>query len=882
MKRELTVPHRPSRVFIVPEQHPFGRARSVFAPPRLGGHSVRGRAETSGGGPAHRPRMTAAKSQQKRKPAKATAVKASADTGARRVGDLSIFGITKLWRVPTILPKRFRDLRHPHVDFSRVEAGTWACVGGVPSEVALVSTAVAEEEPEELAPSESIQVDDTSEIVDGSVTEEVAPDPDPSEGEAVTANASAGAAETWAVVLSDIDRRQTIRAAVQVETKAHKAAIERAIAGKAIWLFGYVVGDDGSLVLNDAEPVDESDLGEVHAYYPSKSKRELKVPPGARRSKGRPPQKRWCLTKITSAQTGILVRDKNRLAISPCAKTIRERMHLENDAPSEWDLMRVLGSPGPTIETTLKLAHRPPDIDTGEAAVRALEYLCALELVQHIIAERDKTPNKERRVRIAARQFRECVDQVEKSLGTKLTDEQRFGAAEILADIAGPKRTHRLLSGDVGSGKTAVFLIPSACLAYAGHLVVVISPGADLARQLFGAVQAFFPDLPAQLIAGNVKEPLSISSGILVGTTAVWSRIAAAEISPILVVADEQQKFGVDQRMPWEHSKCNMLESTATAIPRSQALIQFGGMPVTRLHYCHVKKDISTRVVQGLAPLELAYDEIAARIEDQACNLILVFPVIDSEPQEKAPRRRVEKAVRVEEEPPAADVPLSVREAVDAWEARFPSAVGLIHGRLSHDQRQQVLAGFRDGALKVLIATSIVEVGIDLPKADQMVIHHPERFGTSAIHQLRGRLARKGGRGWCVLATRTTITEEQLAMLTLFETEYNGFALSAADMVRRGFGDIRRFSNQQSGAYNGLLVDRPPSVADVDWVVANCERWLSPEGGRDLVNDAIALTETMAGFSDASSRPRARPKEAQASDDSSTRQASQLDLFASS
>lgn len=368
-----------------------------------------------------------------------------------------------------------------------------------------------------------------------------------------------------------------------------------------------------------------------------------------------------------------------------------------------------------------------------------------------------------------------------------------------------------------------------------------------------------------QLITGASKEARTIDSGIVVGTTGIWSRLAASGCAPGIIIADEQQKFGVSQRAPWEHSDASIVEATATAIPRTQALIEYGGMEVSTLRQCHVRKAIDTRLVVGSAAMEEIYDAIADQVLCDGKNLILVFPAIDVAADEDSDANS--------DAPPKA-----LAEAVDLWEALFPSAVGVIHGRMDEASRSVVLGRFESGQYKVLIGTSILEVGLDMRKADIMVIHHPERLGVSAVHQLRGRLARRGGQGWCYLACSPGVSESQLSLLKTMERETDGFKLAVADMERRGFGDLRRHARQQSGDYQGFLVDRPPTVADLEWASEHCVRWLQRDSGAlTLLDDEVAQVNSLVAATRGA--PAVRRRKAPATVSDSTHAAEQIGLF---
>jgi ATP-dependent DNA helicase RecG len=797
---------------------------------------------TGVGGPS-----AAKRTNGKRKP---RVVTEKLDPAQRRVGGLSVFGIRDFWRVPTILPKRYLDLRCPLIRFDRLASGQWVCVGGRASGLV------------QLPPRPASAAGEIEDASDDDPTDEgpLSGLDDPATAPLADAPPSAAPIPRWSFRLLDMDRRALV-VEIEQQTRADEQLLERVRAGHSLWLHGQLIGDPDALVLVDVQPVTPAQLGETHPLYPGRTVRERR-PANGKAGRKRPTKLRWQLRKISPAVVGALVREKNRLAIGRAATVLRERMGV-TELTDEWELMEAVGSPLPTLEATFKLVHAPPSIESAELAVRALERLAAIEVLQHIHARRRDRAESATPLRLSPRQFRAALDSLREHAGITLTPEQTLAALEIVGDLAAPHRTHRLLSGDVGSGKTLVFAVVAACVHAAGHLVVILEPRTQLAEQVHRNLARYFPDIPLQLLTGASTDQEAIARGIIVGTTGVWSRLAAAGCRPALAIADEQQKYSVEQRRPEQYAEAHLVEATATPIPRSQGLIEFGGLDVSVLRRAHAAKQISTQLLVGRPQLDALYKRLLRRLARDNLNVLLVFPRIEAVGDESAQ---------------SSDVPLAVEQALAYWREHFPGRVGVIHGRLAQEQRTEALRRFEAGEDRVLIGTSILEVGIDLRQADVMVIHHPERFGVAAVHQLRGRLARQGGRGWCYLACSAGVTDAQRALLKLMETESDGFRLALADMERRGVGDMRQHARQQSGAYQGFLVQRSPRIEDLEWAMEHCQRWLRPDGGeRDLLADSRSDLERMARLAPPS---RAQSAPTLAADGEPPLGGEQMDLFA--
>lgn len=713
----------------------------------------------------------------------------------RSVGELSIFDISDFWRVPTILPKRFMDLRRALTSFAGLCTGQWVCVGGKPGNLVEVP-------------------DETSLSV---------PDNDDEDA----------AGGRWTFELFDRGQRR-LTVAVEGETKKEQAWLQLVRDGAPLWLHGRLQDAGEELVLREAQLVTPAQLGEVMAFYPSRTRRSGG---GKGNGRGRPRVRR-----LTSEEVGIQVRAKNRLAIGQCASRLRERMRLQ-DALEEWALLEHVGSPIASLEGLFKLAHAPPDVDTGERAIRALERLAAIEMLMQVAFERKGIRTPAAAVRIYPRQVAEAMASLKRHGDITLNDEQLLALTEIITDLKAPYRTTRILSGETSSGKSCLFGAVGAAVYATGGLVVVLEPRTYLARQIHRSLTKWFPDMPVKLVTSDSVENVDVTHGILVGTTAVWSRLAERGCRPDFIVADEQQKFGVRARRPEAYAESHLLEATATPIPRTQGLIEYGGVDVSVLEKRHVKNDVKTKLVVGQSELEKVYRLVEERIKKKGLNLMLVYPRIsagetDEDDQGEAP-------------------PLAVEEAIERWERCLPGQVGVVHGRIPSEVQSEVMGRFDRGEYKVLIGTIILEVGINFDKSDMMIIHHPERMGVAAVHQLRGRLARHGGKGWCYLACSPDVREDQMELLRLMETEDNGFKLALADMARRGVGDMRKHSRQQSGNYEGFLVRRSPSVEDLEWALTHCQRWIGEEGEVDLFASGIADLKAMSKLAERVRKPRA-------------------------
>ncbi len=380
------------------------------------------------------------------------------------------------------------------------------------------------------------------------------------------------------------------------------------------------------------------------------------------------------------------------------------------------------------------------------------------------------------------------------------TGAQLMALAEIDADLASPRRMLRLLQGDVGSGKTLVALLAMLRAVEAGAQAALMAPTELLARQHQATLQRLCP-LPVAILTGSVKgaERARILRGLaggdismVVGTHALFQeQVAYHDLA--LAVIDEQHRFGVTQRllMGEKGAQTDVLVMTATPIPRTLLLTQWGEMDVSRLDTKPAGRQPIRTTLHSLATLPDVLDGLARKL-DQGAQVYWVCPLVaESELTDLA----------------------AAEERFDDLRSRFGEVVGLAHGQLDPDRRDAALADFAAGRLQLLVATTVIEVGVDVPAASVMVVEHAERFGLAQLHQLRGRVGRGEAASFCLLLHEDGLNETARKRLLLLRDTEDGFVIADADFRLRGGGDV--LGTKQAGlpgfrlahpmAHEGLL-----------------------------------------------------------------------------
>ena len=374
----------------------------------------------------------------------------------------------------------------------------------------------------------------------------------------------------------------------------------------------------------------------------------------------------------------------------------------------------------------------------------------------------------------------------------QLTGSQRRALAEIDADMAAPRRMLRLLQGDVGSGKTIVALMAMLAAAEAGHQAALMAPTEVLARQHHRVLSALSP-VPIALLTGSVKaldrRPmlLGLANGripLVVGTHALFQKsVAFRDLA--LAVIDEQHRFGVEQRLTLgaKGERTDVLVMTATPIPRSLLLTQWGEMEISRLIEKPAGRQPIRTTIHSLAALEGVIEAIG-RALGRGDRVYWVCPMVSE----------------------SETTDLAAAEARFVFLAqRFGDTVALAHGQQDGAVRDAALAAFAAGAKRLLVATTVIEVGVDVPEASVMVIEHAERFGLAQLHQLRGRVGRGSAQSFCLLLHEDGLTETMRRRLVLLRDTEDGFVIADEDFRLRGGGDA--LGRRQSGAPDYRLAD---------------------------------------------------------------------------
>jgi ATP-dependent DNA helicase RecG len=260
-----------------------------------------------------------------------------------------------------------------------------------------------------------------------------------------------------------------------------------------------------------------------------------------------------------------------------------------------------------------------------------------------------------------------------------------------------------------------------------------------------------------------------------------------------LVVTDEQHKFSTQQKAALASTFTNTLEATATAIPRSLALVAYGDMDVSVLRECPVQKCIDTKIVN--ADEEQKVTQFVRRIVGDGGQVAVIYPLVD---------KGAGAEVAGDSDSPAT-ARQGVMDGFEAWNARFPGRVGVLHGKQSSDEKAAVIEAMKAKKIDVLVSTLVLEVGVTLPSLKALLVTSPECFGLAQLHQLRGRVARHGGQGWMVVLARSDLTEESMERLRTLRACNDGFQLAEHDMNIRGFGDVSMYGSAQVGGHRVLF-----------------------------------------------------------------------------
>ncbi|EUB95624.1 ATP-dependent DNA helicase RecG [Rhizobium sp. CF080] len=455
---------------------------------------------------------------------------------------------------------------------------------------------------------------------------------------------------------------------------------------------------------------------------------------------------------------------------------------------AEWaDVALTLRQGFPSVAEAFRGLHDPrdaADIDPQAPARRRLAYdeflagQVSLSLVRQKVR---KVPGQPIRVK------GDLAAKIIANLPFSLTPSQKAAVEDVIKDMAGEDRMLRLLQGDVGAGKTLVALLAMSAAVEAGGQAVLMAPTEILARQHFATISklAGAAGVIVEVLTGRTKGRERdqiidrIASGeaqIIIGTHALFQD-AINYHNLMLAVVDEQHRFGVHQRLRLTAKGISphMLVMTATPIPRTLVLAAFGDMDVSKL----TEKPAGRKPIQTVTIPTERIGDIVARLRSaigEGKKAYWICPLV--------------------EESDASDL-MSAEERYAVLAKELGRNVGLIHGRMNGPEKDAVMAAFKAGELRLLVATTVVEVGVDVPDATIMVIEHAERFGLAQLHQLRGRVGRGDEASTCILLYKGPLSETGRARLSILRDSEDGFLIAEEDLKLRGEGEL--LGTRQSG-----------------------------------------------------------------------------------
>ncbi|MGR5159719.1 helicase-related protein [Vibrio owensii] len=533
---------------------------------------------------------------------------------------------------------------------------------------------------------------------------------------------------------------------------------------QAVTITAMVKLSHGRIYLQNLKPVPNELQGRLVSFYKLTKKNQLRF------------------------QTHLL-HNFNKLLASTVSH-IRAQMGRLDYPPAQ--LRQIIEAKGVTLEDTLQNLHFPAQPEQGHKAKAILERLMCLL----ILSQSHEPPEKLIAPCYVRKQFLRHVGNIPFSL----SEEQRNATTGLLESIIA-REPKSILLGDVGTGKTVVGALVAKSVVAAGGRVGIMVPNLILGAQIYQEIDQYFPDISIEFLLSKSERKnfeaagyrtiseLSDASSIVIGTTALIHNHNDIELD--LLWIDEEQRVGLEhkEKALITPGRTHLLLSSATCIPRTQAMMEFGLVP----YYCLTKYHNDREVITTLYE-HTDMSLVAERVESVIQNGGKVLVVCTQ--KEESIRKNPNQPER-----------LNAHDLYHDWSATYGDKVVISHGGLSKSENEIALNAIKNGPAQLLIATTLIEVGITIPGLMYVCVVNPENLGVVSLHQIRGRVARKGGTGYCDLLPTRAIKEDTRVRLELMLKHSDGFSLAEADMRMRGIGDIAGGGNNQSGVTHGLLLD---------------------------------------------------------------------------
>ena len=493
----------------------------------------------------------------------------------------------------------------------------------------------------------------------------------------------------------------------------------------------------------------------------------------------------------------IMSKYSNLSGISP--KTIQKIYFEESKDISEideWHDKNFINERGwSSWSSSIKKLHNPETNEDINKNSNYYERLAFDEILSNLLLFKKIRKRIIKKTKINKEISKEYLNTIQEKLPFKLTNDQIKVINEISIDLGSSKKMMRLLQGDVGSGKTIVAFITAACVIKNDYQVAIMVPTEILAIQHYKLFKNLFKDenINVELISSSVKkekqksilnELLSGKIDLIIGTHSLFqNRIKFKKLGYIII--DEQHKFGVKQRIELASkgdTNTDVLLMTATPIPRTLIITNYGDLDLSTIK----EKPFSNNITTFLKP-NSKIDDVLNFIEkriNSSDQVYWVCPIIDES-----------EKLNVK----------AVNERLKFLKNKTSYKMECIHGNLKEQERDKIMINFLEKKLDLIVCTTIVEVGLDNPNVNTIVIENSERFGLSQLHQLRGRVGRSGNEAYCLLVYQKNLSELSKKRLNIIKDNLNGFLIAEEDLKLRGYGDILGF--KQSGEKDFLIAD---------------------------------------------------------------------------